>query len=597
MEKPASPDKIAHRTRFSSRKDSGSELAPPPLLKRPKQSDYIAPPLRRLGPYQHLSQPVPSAEVTGPVDFGLQKAVGLVVKSARPNAGFSSEFLQELTNLTSEYMGQLFRLLHELTEVQRHHRPGIADLEMCLAQHNLSAGILGREYDRTVAVSPDVKRHSVFLSNQVDAMLREYYAENYHLDKDDPSLVFHANEQYEVAALVPRQSKKRTYIPSYLPDLPPDFTYQYTGNYMKTLTDLKEIKLKLVDESRLNEASLYKLIDDDSKAWSIGSDIESDQDDIMSEVESVSEVESPIHEKEAEKALPDPEAAAEPAALPKPDKKFDFVAYARSRQLAKQRRARKIETRRNKRHHNVFMRAERVFSCYADGSSSASDREYISSTLQRGFKKVIQATRRAEQEKKKRITELLALKAKAEQEHEQSNAIEFGFAFNHASSLSDSDDDDEPKEFDFGDQEFDFGEEAQEEPHVEKATAQEKEGEEEAEEDKQNVSAQENHVSHRDTDTIKEDFDFGDDGLFGKLPDAGAHVPFEMEHDSDSGNLDRLGDIDHMDTELDSALNAGDTASPDAAATANDTAGSDQWQTGAKTEEQDDSDEDELEDL
>lgn len=591
-----SPDKIAHRTRFASRKDSISELTQPPLdIKRQNPSDYIAPLNRRLGQYENLFHAVSSTEVTGPVDFGLQKAVGLVVKSRKPEAGFSGEFLQELTNLTSEYMGQLFQLLHELTEIQRHHRPGIADLEMCLRQHNLSATDLGREYDRTAVVSPAVKTHSKALNTQVDALLHEFYAENYHLDKDDPSLVFHANEQYEVAALVPRQSKKRTYIPSYLPELPPDFTYQYTGNYMKTLTDLKEIKLKLVEESRLNEASLYKLIDEDEdKAWTVASDLDSDLDDIMSEVEPVSDVESPIHEKEADKELPETEMAAagetaakdeaplELRALPKPDKKFDLVAYARSRRLAKQRQAREIENRRKKRRHNVFMRAERLFSCYADRAPSSGDREFINSTLQRGFKTVIQATRRAEQEKKKKIMELLALKAKAEQEHEQNNAIEFGFAFNHASNLSDSDDDEEPQEFDFGDHEFDFGD-----------------GDKGKEADKQDAEPQ--PATDEKNGAHEGEFEFGENDFFAEMP--GMEDVSDGDIDGDingvghmdgADHMDGMNDMDKMDNELDSALNEMENPlepMPPAQAW------SEEWHADAKLQKQDDSDEDKLEDL
>lgn len=573
MEKPASPDIIAHRTRLASRKDSVCEQAPPPLdTKHQQPTDYIAPPLRRLGQYERLLHNVSSTEVTNLVDFGLQKAVGLVVKSVKPDAGFSGEFLQELTILASGHMRNLFRLLHDLTEVQRHHRPGIADLQMCLVQHNLSAGQLGREFDRTVSVSPSVKALSAALRGQVESLLREYYAENYHLDKDDPSLVFHANEQYEVAALVPRQSKKRTYIPSYLPELPPDFTYQYTGNYMKTLTDLKEIKLKLVDESRLNEASLYKLIEDDEKEWNVTSDLESDPDDIMSQVDPVSDVES-SHEKEAEKgpidSRPDPNLSQDPPDTSKEEpspglelrsisagKKFDFVAYARSRRLAQQRQARELETRRRKRNENVFMRAERLLSCYATAPAGA-DRDFITRTLQNGFKKVIRATRRAEQAKKRKLTELLALKAKAEQEHEQNNAIEFGFAFNHASNLSDSDDDEEPEEFDFGDAE----------PNDEEKPANLQRATENAIAPKQ---SSEGHSQLGEGDS-----QLGEGDFYGALP-----AP-------QSGSAD----LAQIDNELDSALNSMD---PSHAALASAEAWPEEWQSEPQ---QQDSDEDELEDL
>ncbi|KAF5213368.1 hypothetical protein E0198_000889 [Clavispora lusitaniae] len=490
---------IAHRTRNASRKDTVEKPAPKPE-KRRRKPDYIPPLSRRLGPYANLVKPpVSSLEVSGPIDLAFKKITGLLVKNTAPD--FSSEFLCGVSNLASEYMCHLFTSLHELTEVQRHSRPGVADLQMCLDQHYLTPTDLYHQYERTLQFPKELRPTIAMLKAQVEKSQSEFYAENYTLDKDDPSLVFHANEQYEIAALVPRQSKKRNYIPDYLPDLPPDYTYQDTGHYMSTLTDLKQIKLKLVEESRLNEASLYKLIDNENPLRDIDkdismssySDLESDDDGIMSDVgaRSISDVESPAEvtdkseqrpeekldersqEKKEEKAENILEKMAEdseenieakqnepqeassldtPQPIVHKDKKFDFVGYAQKCRLATERKAKELELRRQKRQKDIFLRAEKSFSCYAEGPPSLSEREYFKKVLDGGFKKVIRATRIAERKKKEKIAELLARKAQAEQELEKDNAFEFGFAFNHASNLSDSEEEDMPIEFDFGDE-------------------------------------------------------------------------------------------------------------------------------------------------
>lgn len=477
-----------------------------------KKSDWIPPLKRYLGSYQaQVNSPVSSLSSIDPVEFELRKVVGLVVKSLKDSPHFTQEFVDELAMLTSEYMHGLVTSLHKYTEAQRHQRPGISDLQLCLKAHELTPKDLNDEYQRTIALPQTLKNHAATINTQVNDLLREYYADNYNLEKDDPSLVFHANEQYEIAALVPRQSQRPAYIPEYLPDLPPDYTYQNTGNYMNTITELKQIMLKLVEESRLNEKSLYKLIEDDDRKWNkefeeglaLLSDVDSDNEDIMSEPgDKMTDIESPIgdsvekangHDDETEnnqeeKIIETSEASkestekgaateitepselsgttAEPVDLTQEEplvpavvngKRFDFVEYARKRRVAKEREIKNVELRRRKRDRNVFQRAEKVYSCYAQAPPTAEDDKFFGDVLSNGFKRVIRATRLAEQQKKAKLTVLLQERARKEQEQEQNNgSFEFGFSFNPtAQFLDDSGDEaaNEPAELDFGDDE------------------------------------------------------------------------------------------------------------------------------------------------
>lgn len=463
--------------------------ASPPLLdKQPSpHSDYVPPLQRKLGPLAaKVNPPVDSLATLNPVAFELRKIVALVVKATPHSPAFTGEFLDELTRRAETYMDSTIASLHHYTETQRHLRAGVTDLEMCLAAQSVTPGSLYAEYVRTQRLAPALRQHATRLHQQVQALLREYYADKYTLDKDDPSLVFHANEQYEIAALVPRHVQRREYIPPFFPDFPPDFTYQLTGDYMRTTTELKEIKMKLVEESALNEQSLYELIDDDDLRWNedfesklqrLDSD-DSDADDIMSDAgKPATDVESP--QPAFEKPGPGPDAAENAGATsaenkdaenkeethtelastnaagtgvphpPNPNR-FDFVEFARKTRRAKERRKNEVERRRRLRENNIYMKAEKVYSCYAAAAPTPEEAQYFEDALATRFMKVVKATRSAEQRKKEKLAQLLAERTKREQE-QNSGSFEFGFAFNPAASLlDDSDDNMEPEEFDFG---------------------------------------------------------------------------------------------------------------------------------------------------
>lgn len=545
---------IAHRTRNASRRDSVTKEAPPKRLekegrqRKPKpKPDYIPPLNRNLGPYKDLLNPPASTTASmDPVDFEFRKYVGLIVKSSSNTPAFTEEFVDELADLSTSYMNHLISLLHNFTEVQRHHRAGVSDLQMCFLTNNIPMSDLYGEYERTQKLPVEVKKYSSKLRSRLDTVLAEFNAEKYTLEKDDPSLVFHANEQYEIAALVPRQSEPRKYIPSYFPDLPPDFTYQNTGSYMKTLTDLKQIKMKLAEESRLNEKSLYKLMGDDDNTWidtlegdiKVSSDLESEEEDIMSiSGENGTDVESPTMEidekqekeekgeKRGEKGEEDDKEdaqveelaerkedatdeiekeylekiggteeshpseapfeqitnggksgglakgaeiedegaegvetskAIEPMSSVTSNNRFDFVDYARKRRRIKEAQLRAIERRRQKRLRNIYMRAEKLFSCYATSEPNLENVEYFNGYLEDGFKRVMMAMRVAEKHKLEKLARLQQEKVRREQEQEaQNGAFEFGFAFNPAANLlDDSDEDgDEPHDIVFDDQE------------------------------------------------------------------------------------------------------------------------------------------------
>ncbi|RKP29932.1 hypothetical protein METBISCDRAFT_6734, partial [Metschnikowia bicuspidata] len=356
-------------------------------------------------------------ETAGAMEFELRKFVGLVVSSSANNPAFSNEFLQETTDLAAQFMCAFSSTLRKLTDLQRHSVAGVADLELCLQMLHISPTDLYQEYMRNKMLPDSVRQRAVPLRREVEHMLDDYYAEKYELDKDDPSLVFYTNEQYEIAALVPLQSKSRSYIPEYFPELPPDFTYRLTNSYMDTITELKKIKMKLFEESRLNEASLYKLIDDDEKRWleELDEQLGSLSDDDSDHKEDIMSV--------------DGDRASD---------YFDIVAYAHKKRLALERPFIEFKRRQQLRKQNYYVHLEQKFSCYATQTPAKVDIAQVNSILSDSFRNVIQATRRAECAKQKRLA---AEEERQRREQNEKAHCTLEFAFHEgAHSLDESDD-------------------------------------------------------------------------------------------------------------------------------------------------------------
>lgn len=479
------PTNVAHRTRNAGRRDSISKDSQEKkkadkerarIIKDSLKSDYVEPEKRRLGHLQHLT--AAHGDRTAcmePMDFHLRKFAGLIVRTHKAKPQFSEEFIDELGILASEHLHRLIGQLHKYTEVQRHRRPGIHDMDLCFQNNNLSPGDLYLEYERSQALSEATKMHKAVLDGQASQLLSDFYAEEFNLDKDDPSAVFHANDQHEVASLIPRELQRPSYIPDYFPTLPPDYTYQNTGNYMKTITELKQIKLKLVEELRLNERSLYKLIDRDVPEETPLSDVDSEDEEIMSVSGEgqTTDAESPQDanaareeikekpEKDESESLPpadqplhgEVKEAPEKPQTPANAKRFDFVDYAIRRKAAKERAAKKLAAHRKKREDDILMQREKKFSPYATAFPTAKDYTFYEQFLQKSLKRVVKATREAHEKKRAKIAELLEEKARQEKEQEKnSGSFEFGFAFNpNANVLDESEEDDEVGELDFGD--------------------------------------------------------------------------------------------------------------------------------------------------
>lgn len=422
---------------------------------KPRANPYIPPQDRRLSPETVLllNKPHLSIDTTSPVDLFLFKIIAIILKSK--DFEFTEEFIWRLTNLTSIYFFDLSKQLHQFTEMQRKSKPSKSDIDLLLKMRSIKPLHLVKEYEKLkdFTYKKDINTLDKITKDSINPEKEAEYT------NEDPSLLFFTNEHYEITELVPKKSGKPKYVPHFLPDLPPDYTYQKTPIFMDRMTDLKELRLKMVEESRLTEKSLYKLIDDDEIKWKDKFEKELDdldeersdgEESVMSDrPEKQTDVESVDFNEEKGSGVEKEDDASKPILSAESQKKFDIVAYAQKRLKLREEKEKKILATEKLRESNIYLQAETYFSPYATHLKTPEVLAIYENILDESFKKVILSVRTAEKNKKRKIEFLIKEREAREKEREKAREnVEFGFSFGEGrrdDRLDDSDDDDDDK--------------------------------------------------------------------------------------------------------------------------------------------------------
>lgn len=408
-----------------------------------------------------------------PLEIEFNKSVGVILNSR--GYRYTESFHSLISNFGGMYFDRLIQGLHKLTESQRRRKPSASDLKLCFKLNKIQPSLLYMEYEKDKFFQKRITTRIQYLRNEVSYIGNNLSKLDYSLDEQDPLLPFFANEHYEIAELVPREIQKPNYIPSYLPDLPPDYTYKRTPQYLQKTTDLKELRIKLVEESRLTENSLYKLIDDDDRKWTEKFEKDLDQvcdedeaetsndDAIMSDFNQDKDIASPAEiapcmpsDTQIEGALECKKSSDIKLLEEKPHEiqhassysentKFDIVEYARRRAAIKKRKLEHIEQKRKLRESNPFIQAEEYFSPFAKKQATPEIRDKFNTEIISEFQKTVRALRRSEIKRKRELEELLAEREKQQlaRAHERDN-LEFHINFDdNRDSLDESDLDNE----------------------------------------------------------------------------------------------------------------------------------------------------------
>ena len=423
-----------------------------------------------------------------PADTQLTKIIAVLLNDQGYH--FTEEFLGQVYDLATEYMNHLLANLLEYTVLQRRRKPSLSDLKLALEENDLLPDILAEQ----------IQISKIFLKShaqQIQAVMADHNEE----PADNENYV---NEHYAIMEVVPNMTTRPNYIPSYMPDLPPDYTYQSTPSYSQPLTDLKQLRTKLVQESRLTEESLYKLIESDASELKLKAEFEKELtelaetengvvsvEEVVPKVEEVKVPETPVEqsveskveskveptveptveqpaeqiventvapkaEQTAEQAVQlSMEATAEPIVentvepteetteptIIEPANKFDFIEYAQKRKNARLRKQAKLEEQKQKRDSDIFMKAELYFSPYAMKNPTHETNKYFKDILDNEFKKVIVSVRLEEERRRKELAAQKELKERQEREFRAQHEIQFNFEQRNVSDSSDLDSD------------------------------------------------------------------------------------------------------------------------------------------------------------
>lgn len=368
-----------------------------------------------------------------PVDVQLAKIIAILLKSQGYH--FTEEFLSQMYDLATGYMNHILSDLLEYTQIQRRRKPALSDVKIVLEENEIPANDLAEQIHFSRGF-PDKHR------KQIQAVI----SNNTEEPTDDE---ISTNEQYAITEVVPNMRTRPNYVPAYLPDLPPDYTYQSTPSYSQPLTDLKQLRMKLVKESRLTEESLYKLIESDASELKLKEQFENELRKLM---EKESAVENGGEEPKIEEIKTEEVKTEEPfdsveetihltTTFNEPANKFDFTKYAQQRKDLRLRKQAKLKEQQQKREADIFMKAELYYSPYATMNPTPETDKYFKDILNDEFKEVIVSIRSSEKKRQKELKAQKELKERQEREFREQNEIQFNFQQRDASDSSDLDSD------------------------------------------------------------------------------------------------------------------------------------------------------------
>lgn len=398
---------------------------------------------------QKRAQQVARAEVISKVEtdpgdeavaFQLKKSIAVHLKS-RGRSFFTQQFLDMLSCLATEYLHNLCVGLRADMELQRRHLPSLADIEVLFRCQGIRTLSIYEEALLTKKIYKYIKYDVDRISKEAQKIITKLNDAEYQVDEDNPSYLFFTNECYEIALLVPSQTRRPSYIPEYFPELPPDYTFQHTPEYLNTITDLKRLRINLVEESRVAEKLLYNLIEDDNTEWKTQPEGESELLNSQPGTPSdhgFSLASSNFKEEKQEDLQSE---GIEGNMLTSIDllegavssQKFDIVRYSALRQNISERRRKKIEERRRRRQENPFMRMEKYYLPYAAYNHTFETTAEFDEMVTAGFHQIIKQVRSHHASQRKQLDDIVKKKDQIVQQR-QAERDKLDFAFNFLSN-------------------------------------------------------------------------------------------------------------------------------------------------------------------
>lgn len=190
-----------------------------------------------------MDKPQVDGLVEEPMEMQLRKSVALTLDAQ--NMPMTPGFLDQITELASEYFHNIIVALQKFTELQRRRRPSLTDVQLCFSTLGINHNAVLRLHELiTAKMTPQQHTYARKIAEQSNTIRTE--SQDFTIEPKDPSYPFVANEKYEITAVVPQHHARPEYVPGHMPMLPPDYTYHRTPEYMPTISDLKTVSNEIL---------------------------------------------------------------------------------------------------------------------------------------------------------------------------------------------------------------------------------------------------------------------------------------------------------------------------------------------------------------
>ncbi|SCU89866.1 LAFA_0E21506g1_1 [Lachancea sp. 'fantastica'] len=301
---------------------------------------------------------VSSDTLEDPLKKILEKAIAVQLKAINSNVCVSQLAFENLILLVEEALSGMLVDLHKVANIQRRHCISKKDLLLVIEGYNLTCADLMVEYERSrfvrsrcldnvEKVGKDGKEvlHKERSAATKEELLRSSHPEFFDKGKG-------------ILKLVPPSVKEAKHVPKWLPEFPPDHTYRFTSLYNKSITDERQMKRKLAEESNLSEKALinFSRLSNEESHLNV-----TDTNDLFRK----SQEETQLIFKQVKKPRAASVNKVDDLLRTLPQDHYNVEEYARNRVEITRRRVKEHERRQLQIQKGPFMRATQLLSPFA----------------------------------------------------------------------------------------------------------------------------------------------------------------------------------------------------------------------------------------
>ncbi|AET39638.1 Taf8p Ecym_4609 [Eremothecium cymbalariae DBVPG len=195
-----------------------------------------------------------------PMQILLSQSVALQLKTMKSDFSITELGFNNMMQFIEMQMNDMFQILHRFANIQRRNEISIKDLKLFLKGTGIEVQSLYDEFEKSRYIKKtyeaefkNIERQSLDLVEKWQKPLRDEEL----LSSNHAEFFF---KDVDILNLVPPTNINNSYVPTWLPEFPPDHTYKFTAIYNKPISDERQMKRMLFEEGKLSEKALLNML-------------------------------------------------------------------------------------------------------------------------------------------------------------------------------------------------------------------------------------------------------------------------------------------------------------------------------------------------